>query len=198
MGIPTERFGVANLDQWGRLVKSWATHLDYVHLQGSPEPPRAYWVNTTWGNKEPPAPATKTDLDANGNPEPWCLPSGSSVVLPRAGGGTSTLPFAVAMTAEDFQKRVAAAGVTITKMPAQYTDVIIVQGAVGTMVMRLPPKDTLQGSEDDLISSVAYPFPQFYEQLYGAKPNVPPLTDRPAIMELHANRIGEYTLNNCA
>ena len=31
----TPRFKVAKLDQWGKLVKSWATHLDYL---GQPPP----------------------------------------------------------------------------------------------------------------------------------------------------------------
>lgn len=196
-GVPTQRFDVGNLDQWGRLIKSWATHLDYVNLQGEPEPPRNYWVNTSWGQTQPPAPVTLTDRDAQGNPKPWCLPTGSAVPVTRADGTKVNLPFAVAMTAADFQQRVAAAGVAITSMPGQYSDVIIVQGDVDTMVMRLPPKDTLQGSEDDLLSGmVAYPMRSFYAALYGGPPHLP--TDRAGIMELHDNRIGEYTLNNCA
>jgi len=195
MGVATVRFDVANLSQWGRLIKSWSTHLDYVHLDGSPEPPRDYVVNTSWGGPAP-APATVPDHDSHDFPKPWCLPAGSAVVLPRPDGGTATLPFAVAMTAQDFQQRVANAGVTITAMPPQYTNVVIVQGDVGTMVMRLPPKDTLQSSEDDLLNGEPYPLRAFYAALYGG-PAYPP-TDRPGIMELHADRIGEYTLNNCA
>src|ERR1700761_8861498 len=101
MGTPTDRFDVANLDQWGRLVKSWATHLDYVSLQGGPEPPRDYVINTSWGDT-PPAAKTVSDHDSHDNPKPWCLPSGSTVVLACAGGGTVALPFATAMTADDF------------------------------------------------------------------------------------------------
>jgi hypothetical protein len=195
-GKPTERFDVANLDQWGRLIKSWATNLDYVSLNGEPEPPRDFWVNKSWGLTGSPAPYTSTDRDADGNPKPWCLPPGAPVPLTRQDGGTVNLPFAVAMTTEDFQRRLIEAGVVVSSMPAQYTNVIIVQSNVDTMVIRLPPKDTLQGSEDDLLSGrLTYPIRSFYSTLYGAPPDMP--TDATGIMELHANRIGEYTLNNC-
>jgi hypothetical protein len=195
-GTPTSRYDVKNLDQWGRLIKSWATHLDYVTDPASPQPPRDYIVNDTWHGK-PPAATTTLDTDTEGNKKPWCLPEGSAVLVPDADGGAVALPFAVAMTVEQFTSRVAAAGVSIETMPDQYKHVIIVQGSVGTMVMRLPPKDTLQGSEDDLLSPrFTYPIRPFYSQLYSG-PFKPP-TDRVEIMELHANRIGEYTLNNCA
>jgi hypothetical protein len=98
---------------------------------------------------------------------------------------------------DEFKVKVAAAKVDIATMPPQYTTVIVVQGDVGTMVMRLPPKDTLQGSEDDLLlSGMEYPLRPFYDNLYPCKPKYP--TAAAAIMELHADRIGEYTLNNCA
>lgn len=197
MGTPTSRFEVSNLDQWGRLIKSWATHLDYVSQATNPQPPRTYWVNKTYTIPagRTPAPATIPDTDANNNPKPWCLPPASAVMVPKTDGSAIALPTAVAMTVEEFTTRVAAAGVSITTMPKQYTNVIIVQGNVETMVMRLPPKDTLQGSEDDLLNGTLYRFQSFYATLYGTAPKIP--TKQPDIMELHANRIGEYTLNNC-
>jgi hypothetical protein len=100
------------------------------------------------------------------------------------------------MTVEQFATRVTAAGVSITNIPEQYKNIIIVQGDRETMVMRLPPKDTLQGSEDDLLNGTAYSLRPFYWSLFGSNPKPP--TDAAGIMELHANRIGEYTLNNCA
>jgi hypothetical protein len=196
-GTPTSRYDVANLDQWGLLVKSWATGLDYVSQAKAPQPPRDHWVNKTWPSElgRTPAPATIRDTDADGKPKSWCLPKGGAVPVPNADGGTVTLPFAVAMTVEQFTKRVAEGGVTITNMPSQYKHVIIVQGQGETMVMRLPPKETLQGSEDDLLNGTTYALRPFYWALFGGTPNMP--TDPADIMELHANRIGEYTLNNC-
>jgi hypothetical protein len=197
-GTPTPRFDVANLDQWGRLIKSWATHLDYVSQAEAPQPPRDNWVNETWPSEQgrKPAPATIKDTDASGTPKPWCLPSGSSVTIQAATGGPVAVPFAVAMTVAEFTSRVEAAGVYITSMPTQYENVIVVQGDVKTMVLRLPPMDTLQGSEDDLLNNNPYPIRSFYWSLFAANPALP--TDPAGIMQLHANRIGEYTLNNCA
>jgi hypothetical protein len=197
MGTETPRFDVDNLDQWGRLIKSWATHLDYVSDPDEAQPPRDYWVNDTWGAPGGPAPATILDIDAEGQPKPWCLPPGGPLLVPNANGGSVTLPFVVAMTVKEFETKVAAADVGIKTMPKQYTHVIIVQGNVETMVMRLPPKDTLQGSEDDrLLSNTDYPLRSFYSELYPCDAEYP--TGQAGIMELHANRIGEYTLNNCA
>ena len=195
MGTPTSRYDVKDLDQWGRLIKSWATHLDYVSNPSAPQPPRDYWVNKTWGATTPPAPATTLDIDNEGKPKPWCLPSGGPVLVPDAQGKSVALPFATAMTTREFMTRVAAAGVEITVMPEQYTSVVIVQGNVETMVLRLPPKDTLQSSEDDLLNGTPYQIRSFYGSLYSGTFHQP--SGRTDILELHANRIGEYTLNNC-
>jgi hypothetical protein len=197
MGTPTQRYDVTNLDQWGRLIKSWATGLDYVSEPNKPQPPRDFWVNKTWGAAGGPAPATTLDTDSEGQRKLWCLPQGGPLLVPSANGGSVGLPFAVAMTVDEFKTKVAAACVEIKIMPEQYTNVIIVQGNAKTMVMRLPPKDMLQGSEDDLLQSgTEYPLRPFYDKLYPCEANYP---EKPSdIMELHANRIGEYTLNNCA
>jgi hypothetical protein len=202
MGTPTQRFQVADLAQWGRLVKSWATHLDYIS-QGYPnQPPRQYWVNTSWGDATPPSPHTITDTDAQGMPKPWCLPSMSEMSIPRPDNTTVTLTGAVAMTTDQFMTIINAAGVSAT-MPNQYKNVIVVQASADTILFRLPPKDTLQGSEDDLLNGTAYGIPSFYNALWDNKsPTVPqcPYPDAPGrgdIMQLHANRIGEYTMNVC-
>jgi hypothetical protein len=198
-GTPTPRFRVADMAAWGRLIKSWATQLDYISQDYPAQPPRAFCVNTSY-HQQPPQPQTVTNLDANGKPKAWCLPPMSALAVPRADNSTVTLSGAVAMTVDEFKTRVAAAGVIVTEMPAQYKNVIIVQGSVDTMIFRLPPKDTLQGSEDDLLNGVTYAIPSFYNDLYGgqppnAMPTCPP--DHNGVMQLHANRIGEYTLNNC-
>ena len=197
-GTPTIRYDVANLDQWGRLVKSWATHLDYVSQAEDKQPPRDYWVNKTWPTERgrKPAPKTITDRNPDGTPKPWCLPDGGPVPVKDADGGEVMLPFGVAMTAEQFKTGVKAAGVSIVNFPEEYKHVVIVQGDRHTMVMRLPPQEMLQKSEDDLLNEVPYEMRPFYWALFGTAPNMP--TDQAGIMELHANRIGEYTLNNCS
>jgi len=199
-GIPTSRLEVRDMAKWGRLIKSWATHLDYVSEHYRDQPPRTFWANTSWDNPERPAPHTVTDTDHNGEPKPWCLPPMSSVSIPRPDHTTVTLPGAVAMSVKEFEEKVAAASVKIKNMPGQYKHVIIVQGNVDTMVLRLPPKDTLQSSEDDLLNGLPYKISEFYWGLWSglppsSMPKCPP--DRDGVMQLHANRIGEYTLNNC-
>jgi hypothetical protein len=195
---------VNDLALWGRLVKSWATHLDYVSQDYGDQPPRSNWVNTTWGDTTPPEPKTITDVDAQGVPKNWCLPPMTAVSIPRADHTTVTLQGAVALTVAEFAAAVNSGNVTIT-MPAQYKNVIIVQGGTDTIVFRLPPKDVAQGSEDDLLNGVSYNIPTFYNDLYaGQMPTTMPQCQNPqdpgkgAVMELHANRIGEYTLNSCS
>jgi hypothetical protein len=195
-GTPTKRFAVANVDQWGRLIKSWATHLDYISQDYPKQPPRTNWVNQTWPGEfgRTPGPATVTDKDATGAPLPWCLPTMTTINVRQADATTVAIS-AVAMTTDDFKKRVGAAGVTIATMPDGYTNVVIVQGSPHVMVLRLPPQDTLQSSEDDLLNGNGYEVAPFYSTLFGGPPNPP--TTVPDLMQLHANRIGEYTLNTC-
>jgi hypothetical protein len=198
----TPKLEVGNLDQWGRLVKSWATGLDYINQGYADQPPRKERAdgstftppsNPAAGGNPRPLPATTTEIPPEAT---WALPAMQSVAV-KFGATSIALPKAVAITKDEFVKRLGAAGVKITTMPDQYQYVIIVQGDVHTMVLRLPPKDTLQGSEDDLlINKRPYPFSTFYSEYYNKMTPTPP-TDHADIMELHANRIGEYTLNNC-
>jgi hypothetical protein len=208
-GKLTPRYDVDNLDQWGRLVKSWATGLDYVSRPQAPQPPRDRWVNDHYPRVEG-RPANKTvyatvDGSANGEPLPWCLPlppkdntpKDNTVNIPRRDKGSVKLPFAVAMTKEEFETRVTEARVSITDIPATIKDVVIVQGDPTTMVLRLPPKEQLQSTEDDLLNGAHYTMRPFYWALFGKAPAMPYPEDQAGLMELHANRIGEYTLNNC-
>lgn len=200
-GIQTPRFRVTDLEMWGRLIKSWATRLDYVSQTLANQPPRINWVNPTWpgtvGTKPSAAAVDVRDVDGQGNPRDWCLPPMTPVNIPRPDGSSVALPNAVAMTVAEFSACTAAAGIPIAEMPTQYKHVVIVQGDKDTMVMRLPPKDTLQGSEDDLLNGVDYKFPGFYTTYFGTPGTPLNFADKQAIMRLHANRIGEYTLNNC-
>lgn len=192
----TRKFEVGNLDQWGRLVKSWATHLDYVSQPYDNQPPRKDWVKQPAHSTEPgPAPATLTDQG-----KPWVLPEMKRVDAPNAGGGKTAIPGAIGLTVDEFKDRLAKAGVTGVFVPEQYKKVVIVQGDKDTMIVRLPPQDELQGSEDDLLNGAAYRIPAFYNGLWypGFEPRLPnAVDDKASTMMLHAARIGEYTLNNC-
>jgi hypothetical protein len=171
---------------WGRLVKSWATGLDYVNTPAAQQPP----------------PPTSTTAG-----KPWALPALSPVTVSTSVGGNvvqKTIPGVLCLTKTDFNNLLVAASIPNANYPPTTTDVIVVQGDPQTMVLRLPPKAVLQQSEKDLLAGGSYPTPAFYEPLFKsptgpvvhAKP--PTLPDTAGIMDLHANRIGDYTMGLCA
>lgn len=173
---------------WGRLVKSWATGLDY--LTTAPTLPQPIPVAPP-----PPPPAS------------WTLPPLNAVNFDvKIGASTvqKTIPGVLYLTTAQFAGLLGAAGIKSVNFPAGATEVIVVQGNVSTMVIRLPPKSVLQASEQNLLSGGAYPTPTFYEALFtppgGAvvHANPPTLPDKVGIMNLHANRIGDYTMGLCA
>jgi len=168
--------------KWGRAVKSWATGLDYV--------------NTDFP-AQPPAPGTTIPAGA-----PWALPHMERVQVPPAIGTTSPvwIPGAVALTREQFFDRLQALNIGDANVPSSVKTVVIVQGDDQTWMFRLPARVHLQDSEQTL-KTADYSIPWFYDPLYappGGTPHRPrsPST-YPEKMVLHANRIGEYTLNNC-
>jgi hypothetical protein len=181
----------ADVTSWGCLVKSWATDLDYVGTGAydstafAAQPPRPPWVTPA--------------VSAEG--KPWALPTMTQVDVPAEGGGTVALPNVIGMTVAQFTARLTSAKVADVFVPAQYTKVVIVQGSTDTIVVRLPPRDILQASEDDIVANGYGDLPNFYQELYtepGTTPIGPfPPTDRGGEMLLHANRIGDYTMQNC-
>lgn len=180
----------ANLEAWGCLVKSWATKLDYVgdgqysDADFAKQPPRAPW-----------APA------ASAEGKPWALPAMTAVTVPAEGGGTANLPAVIALSRQQFLARLEAANVSDSYLPDQYTTCVIVQGDVDTLVLRLPPIDKLQASEDDIIKNGYSDPPKFYQDLYtppGATPIGPFMpAGQTAEMKLHADRIGDYSMGLC-
>jgi hypothetical protein len=107
-----------------------------------------------------------------------------------------------------FTQQCVAAGVGAT-IPGYVTDVQFVQAGrpgpqtinaptIGTMVFRLPPKELVEDSENQLLGgSASYTIPKFYNRIFG-KPGGPTApTTASEIMKLHAERIGEYTMNVC-
>jgi hypothetical protein len=164
---------------WGRLVKSWATDLDYINTDFDGQPP--------------------TGAIPSG--AGWALPALAPVPVAKAGGAEPVMiPGAVALTQAEFVARMEAAGIGDTDLPATNRNVVIVQGDETTMVIRLPPRVHLQDSEATLRGS-SYAIPGFYDDLFAAPgapaaaPNMPALFQDK--MRLHANRVGDYTLNNC-
>jgi hypothetical protein len=171
--------------KWGYLVKSWATGLDYVSPPVTPHPPA-----------NPPA-----------APPAWVLPPLNPVNfdVPTPGGPVQkTIPGVTCLSANDFKTLLGKAGINTVTYPPNTNEVIIVQGNANTMVIRLPPKTVLQASEQNLLAGGSYPVFSFYSPLYSPAggpaiiPHPPQMPKQQAVMDLHANRIGDYTMGLCA
>ncbi len=174
-----------NVEEWGRLVKSWATGEDYVSTPPADQPPRdkKIPVNT-----------------------PWELPAPTTVTVTTA-GMTATIPRAWALAPQDVEKRMGAANVYVSKNSGYdaFDRVILVQGDEKTLVLRLPSADRIRASEDQMLAAppgTAYGLPTFYDLLYAVftdgVPHAAPMPDsREGIMRLHADRIGDYSMSQC-
>lgn len=165
--------------KWGRLVKSWSTDLDYMTIKAGDEPP--------------PEPL----------PAKLALPKMEAVSFKTA-WSQGTIPGVTSLTTTAFSALCKEAGIDAVNYPPGTTQVIVVRGDESTMVIRLPPTTVLKASEQSLLDGGAYPTPSFYEPLFaepgGPIPSArpPALPDKAGIMNLHANRIGDYTMGLCA
>jgi hypothetical protein len=68
-----------------------------------------------------------------------------------------------------------------------------------TMVLRLPPADKIKESEERLVKpGEIYKVPMFYDRIYGAQDGPGETTaSKVDKAKLHAERVGEYTINTC-
>jgi hypothetical protein len=171
--------------KWGYLVKSWATGLDYVSPTATPHPPQ-----------NPPA-----------APPAWALPPLKPVYFDvTTAGGTvqKAIPGVAHLSENDFRTLLGKAGINTVTYPPGTTEVIVVQGSATTMVIRLPPTSVLQASEQNLLAGGLYPVFSFYSPMFSPPggpnivPHPPQMPDQKAVMDLHANRIGDYTMGLCA
>ena len=79
--------------------------------------------------------------------------------------------------------------------PAGMVGLQIVQYSAQTAVIKLPPKTMVEDTEAEFETPDAfYPIPPFYEEFFHA-----PLLkmDKATLLELHAARIGDYSIRNC-
>ena len=76
---------------------------------------------------------------------------------------------------------------------------IVLQGDSDVFIARVPPEEILKEHEARLLlPNAIYPFPQFYTDIYGADPQQDKMDTKVKRMTIHAERVGEYTLNTCA
>jgi hypothetical protein len=74
----------------------------------------------------------------------------------------------------------------------------IIEVASDTHFVKLPPKDKIEESEARLQHEDAlYRLPLFYERIHGRKPLAEQTTTMSQKAKLHAERVGEYTINTC-
>ncbi|WFU16565.1 hypothetical protein [Bradyrhizobium sp. CB3481] len=71
----------------------------------------------------------------------------------------------------------------------------IVQYSRQTAVIKLPPKTMVEDTEGEFEAPDAfYPIPRFYEEFFHAPL---PKMDKAMLLQLHAARIGDYSIRNC-
>lgn len=74
---------------------------------------------------------------------------------------------------------------------------LLVQGTLDMFVLKLPATEALQRSEQQLIGGEGYDLPDFYDRIYESHVKDNEVATKVQRMTLHAERIGEYTMNTC-
>jgi hypothetical protein len=87
----------------------------------------------------------------------------------------------------EFFKQCNLAGVTL---------VFVLQGDSDVFVLRVPPQEILLEHEARFLAG-PYLFPPFYDDIYGVSPPASAMDTKVKKMTIHAQRVGEYTLNTC-
>lgn len=106
------------------------------------------------------------------------------------GPGTTAPP--VPRTVQELKDQCREFGIEI-QIPASITGLAVMQYSAETLALRLPPKALVEGTEAELkLPGSTYPMPVFYDDFYGKK--LPSETDK---LNLHACRIGDYSIRNC-
>ena len=71
---------------------------------------------------------------------------------------------------------------------------VVLQVTSDTIVLRLPAKEKIEESEQNLLRGSDYVLPKFYTRIFGRDPSAQDVTGKGV---LHAERVGEYTINTC-
>lgn len=106
---------------------------------------------------------------------------------------------------EEFWDQCVMAGVGLIFDDGQNTQVkrdvglglIVMQPDSDVFSLRVPAELTLLESEARFLAAGTYPFPDFYTDIYGGSPQQSAMDTRLKRMTIHAERVGEYTLNTC-
>jgi hypothetical protein len=99
----------------------------------------------------------------------------------------------VPRTKDDLLAQAADIGLSIT-FPDGMVALEVILYSPQTAVIKLPPKSMVEDAERDLKAGRPYPMPRFYDDFYGVP--MPPKTIY-ELLDLHAARIGDYSVRNC-
>jgi hypothetical protein len=153
-----------NHEKWGKLVKTWATGMNYVRHPISDDAPFPTQVE---------------------DPPEFPRPGSFREFVAQCQAAEVELFFDDGINDRD-----------VTGNEAMDLRVIVVPP--DTAVVRLPESEKIKASEDRLLNRFAsYPLPGFYERIFETLPK-PEQTSSPSQKAvLHAERVGEYTINTC-
>src|SRR4051794_17182416 len=114
--------------------------------------------------------------------------TGRNYIYPERG------PIAIPRTLDDLLATAEEVGLNIT-FPDGMVGLAVIQYSPQTAVIKLPPKAMVEQTEEQLRQPDAkYPMPKFYEAFFGT--SLPALSQE-RLFELHAARIGDYSIRNC-
>jgi hypothetical protein len=103
--------------------------------------------------------------------------------------------YPVPETMEEFKAQLAKAQVFAT-VPERFKHIQFVTSDQETLLLKLPPKVMIEDSEAMLSEQGStYPIPPFYKRLFNGIDPVIPESEK---FKVHAERIGDYTISNCA
>lgn len=103
-------------------------------------------------------------------------------------------PIPIPRTLDELLRTAAGIGLSIT-FPDGMVGLAVIQYSPQTVVIKLPPKAMVEQTEAKLNEPNArYPMPKFYEDFFGIP--LPPLLQG-QLFQLHAARIGDYSIRNC-
>jgi hypothetical protein len=101
-------------------------------------------------------------------------------------------------TLEELSTQMRGAGMTAPEYPAYLKGLVFVEYDKHILMIRLPPAELVKATEDKLNGDQAdaYPLPSFYDEFY-SNPQHRTGLSKQELLDLHAARIGEYTVNLC-
>ena len=74
---------------------------------------------------------------------------------------------------------------------------VLLQADSDTSLLKLPAKDKIEASEQDILGGEQYALPQFYSRVFGRDVEPAQVRTNMQRLRLHAERVGEYTINTC-